>query len=787
MTTALPADSMTHALAEEGWSVQLRPLQATDYPVVFQWATSPHAEYWPVAAPTLEAIRDEYDEIAQSCHHSAWMGSIGGEDRFLVETYDPAYSEWAGPGASTAVSQLYMPVMGDVGMHILVAPPTTRQHGTTRMAFTAAMRLCFNHLRARRVVVEPDCRNTKIRAKNLEAGFVELGDAPVPGKTATISVCTRGHFARSDMVIPRTNAPHLNPCAAAAAHRFLTAKLLRELVHERLLSARKHGAGDDWSIHAGGDVSYHFTAAMHPLEHLDIHPATLERRSSDVPGGEPPNVLQAVQDVHELVGLHGERQALYIQEMAATLAARCFVETVEHDDVATVVDLDAPALEAAMTEGHPGFVATNGRIGFSDNDYRDYAPEASTGAHLIWVAARKDSTGVWRSKDATLTDPIPSHISKAWLRVSQEALVSASDYTLMPVHPWQWHHKVVTALAPDVASRKLIYVCEDTDVYTPLQSLRTWSNVTTPEAPYVKTSLSIQNMGFTRGLSPAYMSVTPAITDFVHDMVSTDTALATSGFQILREYATAGYTGDAFHASGNRSDGTKLLAALWRENPLTRIEPGDKLMTMASLLHWGSDRRPVVCELIGRSGLDPHTWLRSYLRSYITPLLHLMTRYGAVFMPHGENIILVLRHHRVVGVFLKDIGEEVVIAKGGGDVSLDVPDNIARIVQPLSDDDLRLSFFTDMLDGFLRHLGPVFSSCHLAREEEFWGEISGVVREFVAANPSAERFDFFSPTFPHSCLNRLQLRDPRSMVDLANPADSLIYAGALRNPLADTL
>lgn len=40
------------------------------------------------------------------------------------------------------------------------------------------------------------------------------------------------------------------------------------------------------------------------------------------------------------------------------------------------------------------------------------------------------------------------------------------------------------------------------------------------------------------------------------------------------------------------------------------------------------------------------------------------------------------------------------------------------------------------------------------------------------------------PEFARSCLNRLQLGNNQQMLDLANPAGNLKFAGTLRNPLA---
>ncbi|CAM5351960.1 putative protein OS=Streptomyces fumanus OX=67302 GN=GCM10018772_06500 PE=3 SV=1 [Streptomyces fumanus] len=62
-----------------------------------------------------------------------------------------------------------------------------------------------------------------------------------------------------------------------------------------------------------------------------------------------------------------------------------------------------------------------------------------------------------------------------------------------------------------------------------------------------------------------------------------------------------------------------------------------------------------------------------------------------------------------------------------------------------------------------------------------------MTREYQASVPElAEKFaryDIFAPRFALSCLNRLQLRDNRQMVDLADPSGALQLAGGW-NPLA---
>jgi len=75
-----------------------------------------------------------------------------------------------------------------------------------------------------------------------------------------------------------------------------------------------------------------------------------------------------------------------------------------------------------------------------------------------------------------------------------------------------------------------------------------------------------------------------------------------------------------------------------------------------------------------------------------------------------------------------------------------------------------------------------------AKIAEDAGAVAEVTREYQEQMPElADKFrqyDVFAPEFPLSCLNRLQLRDNRQMVDLTDPSGALQLVGSLRNPIA---
>lgn len=164
----------------------LRPLDAdADAVLLHRWVTHPKAVYWLMQDHTVEAVAAEYRRIAAHPHHDAFLGLYRGEPAFLAERYDPSHVDLAG---------LYDAEDGDVGMHFLTAPADTPVPGFTRGVLTTVMAWLFEDPATRRVVVEPDVRNTAVHALNAAVGFTVVGPIAKPEKTALLSVCSREQF-----------------------------------------------------------------------------------------------------------------------------------------------------------------------------------------------------------------------------------------------------------------------------------------------------------------------------------------------------------------------------------------------------------------------------------------------------------------------------------------------------------------------------------------------------------------------------------------------------------------
>lgn len=583
--------------------------------------------------------------------------------------------------------------------------------------------------------------------------------------------------------LPSTTA-HLTPAAWADATRHVVTKALAEFAHERLL-VPEHLGGDRFRVRSDdGATEYHVAARRLPLDHWLVDPATVVRLVADEVRAL--DALQFVLDVQGALELSAEVLPVYLEEISSTLASRAFKAARGGPSAAELVDADFQVVETSMTEGHPCFVANNGRLGFSAGEYPRFAPEAGAPIRLVWVAARRDRSVFSVAQGLTEAELLDGELDAATRDRFTGTLTALdldpADYRFLPVHPWQWENRVAVTFAQELATRELVHLGEGDDDLVAQQSIRTMFNTSRPERHYVKTSLSVLNMGFMRGLSTEYMAVTPAINDWVHELVTGDPVLAGHGFSILRERAAGGFvSGWVSEATQKGSPYRKMLAALWRESPVPALQPGQQLATMASLLHTDAAGRSFVAALVERSGLPAREWLRRYLDAYLVPVVHTLTAHGLVFMPHGENLILVLEDGVPVRAVMKDVGEEVALLNR----DTPLPADVERIRVQVPAEHVALSIQTDVFDCFFRFLAALLDDDGVLPADEFWAEVADCLRAHEAATPELDdvRVDLFAPTFPLSALNRLQLRNNREMVDLTDPSAALQLVGDLQNPL----
>ncbi|MCG8672519.1 MAG: GNAT family N-acetyltransferase [Pseudomonadales bacterium] len=782
--------SLTDPLGE----FSIRPLNPDlDASLIHSWVIQPYANYWLMSEMSCQQVKEFYVELSDHLSKQAYLGYHNGNPCFLIEVYDPKNDQ---------VVEQYQPEPGDIGMHILVSPTDKPLSGFTSAVFNSVMAFVFSLPNTKRVVVEPDYRNDKIHKLNKRYGFRHVRQIQMGEKTAYLAFCTRAQYVASKLQPPRQKIDQLvsNPADTVSGlepgiwehvNRLHIRKCLSELAHERILDPELVSHGEQYNLYRVcsdmDHIHYEFRATLLPLEHWLIDTDSIVKRSNDE--STPLDSLNFIIEFAKTLKINQQQLPTYLEEISATLYSSAYKHAKDTPTSKQLTAANYQVIEAAMIEGHPTFLANNGRVGFDALDFQQFVPEAGSPIKVIWVAAHKSRATFSSSESLSYEQLIQQEFDITTLKSFEQTIrdkgQDPESYLLMPVHPWQWFNKLSQVYAADIANADIICLGYSDDSYQAQQSIRTFFNVSNPENFYVKTAISVLNMGFVRGLSAAYMKVTPAINDWLFNLLAEDAFIQHSGFKILREIAAVGYSNPYYENDViGDSPYKKMLAGLWRESPIPLLNNNERLMTMAAMLHIDPEGNPLLPELIASSKLTIDAWLSAYLDAYLTPLLHCYFKYSLVYMPHGENLILVMKNSVPTRVFMKDIGEEIAILNQ----DIELPEEVARISIKVPKDYELLSFFTDIFDCFFRYVTAILFEHMDYQPENFWQLVATCIKNYQDTHPEfADRYseyDLFTDTFSLSCLNRLQLANNQKMIDLTDPSKLMQFAGTLDNPIA---
>lgn len=161
-----------------------RPLRlAADLDLVHGWMRQQHvAAWWELDVPRAEVAG--YLELAVADdHQQVLIGSVDGRPVSYWEVY------WA---ARDPLAAWYQADPHDQGVHLLIGPPelTGRGLGTALLGAVAAW-LLDREPATRRLVAEPDARNTASLRAFERCGFRRAAELDLPSKRAALMVRDR--------------------------------------------------------------------------------------------------------------------------------------------------------------------------------------------------------------------------------------------------------------------------------------------------------------------------------------------------------------------------------------------------------------------------------------------------------------------------------------------------------------------------------------------------------------------------------------------------------------------
>ncbi|MFE6956864.1 GNAT family N-acetyltransferase [Streptomyces sp. NPDC057696] len=193
-TTPMHESAVYEQTVEGFGTVRVGPVDpAADLDVIHGWVREERARFWGMEGASREQVRETYEHLDSLTTHHAHLVRLDGEPVALFQTYEPE---------ADRVSECYEVEDGDIGVHFLIAPATGGAvRGFTGALMSVLVAYALEGHGKRRIVVEPDARNTKAVALLERAGFelgpeivlpeIDLPEVFLPQKRARIAFLKR--------------------------------------------------------------------------------------------------------------------------------------------------------------------------------------------------------------------------------------------------------------------------------------------------------------------------------------------------------------------------------------------------------------------------------------------------------------------------------------------------------------------------------------------------------------------------------------------------------------------
>ncbi len=313
-------------------------------------------------------------------------------------------------------------------------------------------------------------------------------------------------------------------------------------------------------------------------------------------------------------------------------------------------------LEGALREGHPYHPCFKARAGLTEADYQRYSPEAAGSVRPHWIAVPRErvmGSGAAEDTDAFAVRELGPALYQALRSHCQARGVDPEQRVFVPVHPWQWQHRILARASG--ASDRLLDLGQPGDDYRVSQSMRTLMNRSRPERADLKLPLDIVLTSSRRHLLSHGIDSAPTLSHWLAETVAGDTFFLLRPLVILREYA--GLRVEETGLLSPAEPGICQLGALWRESLPPRLAPDERAVPAQALALMEPDGRPFIDPWIKAYGLEP--WLNRLFDTLILPVWHLLARHGIALEAHGQNLLLVHRDGWPQWLAARDFHESV--------------------------------------------------------------------------------------------------------------------------------
>jgi siderophore synthetase component len=385
------------------------------------------------------------------------------------------------------------------------------------------------------------------------------------------------------------------------------------------------------------------------------------------------------------------------------------------------------------------------RVGWDQARYRRYSPAGPQPLGLDWVAVRRDhlACGTFDRVAKSPADVLLAAGEREALAAAAGAAgVDGSDYTVLPVHPWQQAHVLAELFAPEWRSGVCAPVAQGLGAFRPTASTRTLvpaGAARSAAAVHVKLPVGIATLGALRLLPPRYLA------NGARAQVLLEAAAARHPALVGRLHACDEQGWWAFSPPGggagydDKPGHLGCLLRVWPDG--IGVGPGQSLVPLGALgvtTAGGAPAAPGLARLVADRGDDPASPAAAL--AVFDDVARVVSEvalacFSLGFMPelHGQNAVLACDAGRVTGIVLRDhdtvrLHRPWLAAAGLPDPGYDVKPNSPNSLWAAGPEELLGWFQMLGLEVSLRAIGRALTSAYDVEEHIVWRRLADVVR-----------------------------------------------------------
>lgn len=547
------------------------------------------------------------------------------------------------------------------------------------------------------------------------------------------------------------------------ANRALVAKIISELEYEQAFRLEADSGNHCLTLPNGN--RYLVNGKRNIWGQLNILPDSV-RRLDNKGAEQPVEASGFMLDAQTALGLDNETLAEHLEDLYATLLGDCkLMQLRENLDAEAFARLSLEK-QQCLFDGHPKFAFNKGRRGWGCEDLRRFAPEGEEPFQLCWLAVRRTLVCEAISGQLdwdTLYHSALSDRDLASFHCDLNALgLNPDHFLLLPVHPWQWDHKLSLLFVAELAKQEMVYLGVCGDHFLPQLSLRTLTNVSRPAQYDIKLPLTIMNTSCYRGIPSRYIQAGPLASEWLENTVKSDPLFALSGTGVLQEPASLTVSHPVYDSLNDAPYRYhELCGVIWRESAALKVKSGEQAILMAALMETDSTGKPLIGAYIHASGLSAENWLSQLFRVVVIPYYHLLAKYGVSLIAHGQNITLVLENNVPKRILLKDFQGDMRLMQGDIPEQDSLPQAVKDVTVTLPADLIIHDLQTGHFVTVLRFISPLTEKVGVT-EHRFYRLLADELHAYMRSNPElASRFqqlDLFTPTIRRLGLNLAKFR-----------------------------